>query len=79
MTCEGYQEQASQLVDNELGERESPALFVHLGTCNECRGFLHLTLRLRTGLQEDTPLLAPNQLDEKVLGAAPAGKRFVPD
>jgi len=79
MTCEGYQEQVSQLVDNELGERESPALFAHLSTCNECKGFLQSTLRLRAGLYEDATLLAPNQLDEKVLSTAPARKRSESD
>jgi anti-sigma factor RsiW len=79
MTCEGYQEEVSQLVDNELGERESPALFAHLSTCNECKGFLHSTLRLRAGLHEDATLLAPNHLDKKVLSTTPARKRSEPD
>ncbi|MEK9139243.1 MAG: zf-HC2 domain-containing protein, partial [Bacteroidota bacterium] len=79
MTCEGYQEQVSQLIDNELGERESPALFGHLSMCAECRGFLHTTFRLRSGLQEHGPLLAPTHLDEKVLGPAIVKKGRVPD
>jgi len=79
MTCEGYQEQVSQLVDNELGEREPPALFAHLSTCDECRRFLHTTLRLRAGLQEDAPVLASSRLDQKVMGIAPSAKRYVAD
>ena len=79
MTCEGYQEQVSQLVDNELGERESPALLAHLSTCKECRGFLNSALRLRSGLQEDAPLMAPNRLDQKVLGTVPSERRGDPD
>jgi predicted anti-sigma-YlaC factor YlaD len=79
MTCEGYQEQVSQFIDNELEERDAPALFSHLSTCEECRGFLRTTMRLRAGLQEQAPLLAPNHLDEKVMGARPASKRFAPD
>jgi anti-sigma factor RsiW len=79
MTCEGYQEKVSQLVDNELGERESPALLAHLSTCTECRAFLNSALRLRAGLQEDAPLLAPSRLDQKVLGTVPSGRRSAPD
>jgi anti-sigma factor RsiW len=79
MACEGYQEQISQLVDNELGERESPALFAHLGTCEVCRRFLHTTLRLRAELQEDEPLLASSRLDQKAMGIAPSAKRYVLD
>ena len=79
MTCEGYQEQVSQLIDNELEEQESPAMFAHLSTCAECRGFLHTSLRLRSGLQEHGPLLAPTHVDEKVLGTAPSKRRLVPD
>lgn len=79
MTCEGYQERVSQLVDNELGERESPALLAHLSTCKECRRFLHSTLRLRSGLLEDAPLLAPSRLDQRVLSTAASEKRYTPD
>ncbi|MBM4160654.1 MAG: hypothetical protein FJ217_06105 [Ignavibacteria bacterium] len=79
MACENYQEQVSRLIDNELGEHESPTLFGHLGTCAECRRFLHAMLKLRSGLQGQSPILAPADLDEKVLGAAPTRRRFAPD
>jgi len=79
MTCEEHQEQISELIDNELEEQQSPALFSHLSTCEECRRFLHTTLRFRAGLQEEALPLAPTRLDQKVLGTTPAVKRYVLD
>ncbi len=79
MVCEDYQEQASRLVDNELGEHESPTLFAHLSTCRECRRFLHATLQLRSGLQEQAPVVTPAHLDGKVLGSLPAKRQYAPD
>lgn len=53
MTCEGYQEEVSQYVDRELGERESANLFGHLGTCSVCREFLKEVLELRSQIYDD--------------------------
>jgi len=77
-TCEGYQEKVSRLIDNELGERESPSLFEHLGLCEECRRFLQTNLRIRSGMQEHGPLLAPVHLDQKVLGTTLTTRGLVP-
>jgi hypothetical protein len=77
-TCERYQEKVSQLIDNELGERESPSLFGHLGLCEECRRFLQTNLRIRSGMQKHGPLLAPVHLDQKVLGTTLTTRGLVP-
>jgi anti-sigma factor RsiW len=67
MTCDEYEEQVSTLIDNELADRESELLFAHLSECATCRATLRSTLELRANLKEDVPLLAPKELDEKVL------------
>jgi anti-sigma factor RsiW len=67
MKCDEYEEQVSALIDNELADQESEMLFVHLGECATCRATLRSTLELRANLKEDVPLLAPKELDEKVL------------
>ena len=53
MTCEEYQLQISQYVDNELGDRDAGVLFAHLGSCATCRGFLQSVLQLRSAIQDD--------------------------
>ena len=50
MTHDDYQEQISQLIDGELGEKAQPELFAHLGTCRDCRSFLNSALTLRSNL-----------------------------
>ncbi len=60
-----YQEQISQLVDNELAEGKSRALFAHLSTCKECRQFLQDGMRLRTGLMTRT-LEVPSRVDRNL-------------
>jgi hypothetical protein len=67
MKCDEYQEQLSAMIDNELGDGEVEGLFLHMGGCAVCRAALRSQLELRSGLKEDIPLLAPNELDEKVL------------
>lgn len=67
MTCDEYQEQTSAMIDRELGDNESGVLFAHLSGCAHCRGSLRSALELRSDLSEQTPLLAPANLDDKVL------------
>lgn len=67
MKCDEYEEQVSALIDNELEDQASELLFVHLGECAACRATLRSGLQLRANLREDVPLLAPKELDEKVL------------
>jgi len=67
MKCDEYQEQLSALIDNELGDGEVEGLFLHMSGCGVCRATLRSQLELRSGLKEDSPLLAPKELDEKVL------------
>jgi anti-sigma factor RsiW len=50
-----YQEQISQLIDNELAENDSPKLFSHLSECTECREFLQETFQLRSKLTVSHP------------------------
>ncbi len=42
-----YQELASQFIDRELGSENEREFFTHLGTCDECRGFLKAALVLQ--------------------------------
>lgn len=67
MKCDEYQEQLSALIDNELADREVEGLFLHMSGCVACRAALRSQMELRSGLKEDLPLLAPKELDEKVL------------
>ncbi len=53
MTCDEYQEQVSQYIDGELGDKESGPLFKHLSTCGECRSFLRSTLELRSKIHDE--------------------------
>jgi predicted anti-sigma-YlaC factor YlaD len=47
MTHTHYQELTSQFIDRELGADDERGLFAHLGTCDECRGFLKSALLLQ--------------------------------
>jgi anti-sigma factor RsiW len=67
MKCDEHQEQLSALIDNELADGEVEGLFLHMSGCVACRAALRSQLELRSGLREDLPLLAPKELDEKVL------------
>ncbi len=53
MTCEHFQEQISELIDNELACEAEPELFSHLGTCTDCRGYFAAVLKLRSSLVMD--------------------------
>lgn len=50
MTCLETQEQISRYFDNELGDQEASAMFLHAGTCAQCREFFSDLIRLRDGL-----------------------------
>jgi anti-sigma factor RsiW len=68
MSCDEYQVKVSVMMDNELSDSEGEELLSHLGNCRACRQEFRSQLALRSGLKEDVPLLAPRELDEKVLG-----------
>ena len=53
MTCDEYQEQVSQYIDGELGDKDSGILFKHLSSCAECRSFLRSTLELRSKIHDE--------------------------
>lgn len=79
MTHDEYQQQISQLIDGELGEQFQPALFVHLGTCAECRRFLNSTLTLRSSLSSAAQIAILQGLDLRMRDAtvAPAPIFFI--
>jgi len=58
MTCDEYQEQASQYIDGELPDSDSEELFRHLSVCAECRTFLRDSLELRSKIQDEVLLKA---------------------
>jgi anti-sigma factor RsiW len=79
MSCETYEIQVSAYVDRELSDREAETLFRHLGVCPSCRKVLSDALELRSGLREQEPLLAPEELDENVLRIVRSRRDRQPD
>ncbi len=79
MSCERFEEQVSAYIDHELRDDEAGTLFTHLGGCASCRRAMADALELRSGLREQSPLLAPKELDEKVLKMAESRRRRQPD
>ena len=67
MTCETYEEQISALIDHELKDGEAGRLFAHLSACPRCRHSLQSVLDLRSDFAEQTPPMAPKELDERIL------------
>jgi anti-sigma factor RsiW len=55
MNHEPYQQQISQLVDDELDESQERDLFVHLGSCTECRTFLKSAWQMQIDIQSRKP------------------------
>jgi len=79
MTCDAYQEQVSAMIDNELGDEESCVLFAHLSSCPACRGSLRTSLALRSDFNAQAPLMAPAELDDKVLNRVRSANKFLGD
>lgn len=79
MSCEQFEEQASAYIDHELRDEEAEILFRHLGSCASCRKAMTIVLDLRSGLRDQSPLLAPEELDERVLAMAQSRKSWMPD
>ena len=52
MNCEDYQKSFSALLDNELSETECSGLFTHMGTCQECREFFRISMKIQSELNE---------------------------
>ena len=69
MTCEQYQMQICQLLENELRGEESSALFTHLSACSECRDFFRVSLQVRAELMSAEPITAPDELDDRMRAA----------
>ncbi|MCX6132775.1 MAG: zf-HC2 domain-containing protein [Ignavibacteriales bacterium] len=51
-----YQQLTSQFIDRELGPEDERELFVHLGTCDECRGFLKAVLTMQGEILGSKPV-----------------------
>ena len=66
ITHDQYQEQISRLIDNDLRGEDSAPLFTHLASCQECRDFIHSSLKLRSGLASDL-LAMPARVDKMLL------------
>jgi predicted anti-sigma-YlaC factor YlaD len=67
MNCEQYQEQISQFMDGELLPAPETELFVHLGSCEQCRTFLKDALALRNTLALTRQTDVPASLDRRIL------------
>lgn len=53
MTCLETQEQISRYVDHELGDQEAAVMFLHAGTCMQCREFFSELMLLQAGLADE--------------------------
>jgi predicted anti-sigma-YlaC factor YlaD len=51
MNCEYYQLNISKLLDQELDEENSAVLFLHMGSCAECRSFFRVMLRIESAME----------------------------
>lgn len=69
MTCEQYQMQIGQLLENELRGEESSPLFAHLGVCSVCRDFFQASLQVGAELKNAEPITAPDELDDRMRAA----------
>jgi anti-sigma factor RsiW len=67
MNCENFEAKVSVYIDGELDDQEAETLFRHLGVCTSCRKAMTEVLELRSGFQEQAPVLAPKELDERIL------------
>ena len=65
MNCEGYQEQISALIDEELSDEQSAEVFAHLGICPSCRTFLATTHSIRNAMAGET-VQVPSSLDARL-------------
>jgi len=55
MRHEIYQQYVSQFVDGELKESLEEELFVHLGSCRDCRRFLRTSWQVQLDIQHQKP------------------------
>jgi anti-sigma factor RsiW len=79
MSCEQFEEQVSAYIDHELSDDETEMLFKHLAGCASCRRAMTAVLDLRSGLRDRAPLLAPKELDDRVLRMARSAQLRMPD
>lgn len=80
MKCEHYEERISQYVDRELDDAKTRELFLHLGTCYECQGFLRSLLLLRDSIRRDVAVAASKSLDARMKNIVPGNaSRMVGD
>lgn len=65
MNCQNYQEQISQLLDNELPAGELQPMFRHLSECEECRKFFMQTKTIHDSVRGMEYVVTPNEIDQK--------------
>lgn len=66
MTCEGYQELASQLIDGELPDEQSGGLFFHMSGCTACRQFMRSAFQIHYAVLQSPLPSVPPTLDARV-------------
>jgi len=66
MTCDDYQELASQFIDGELHDDQAGRLFSHVTGCTGCRQFMQSALQIRTATVQTPVVPVPSTLDERV-------------
>ena len=75
MKCEEYEEQISELLDQELDDGRSRNLFAHLSGCEACRGFFDSVQKLRETLR-DSALTSHQGVEEWRAHHHPARTEF---
>jgi len=69
MNHERYFQFINLYIDSQLGDRQSAELFAHLGTCEACREFMRMTMRVRSHIASQELAEVPLTLDRRVLAS----------
>ena len=79
MGCTVWEEQISALVDGELGDQESKALFSHLGGCPACRDFYRRIVLMREEVHSAAAAVPVQANLTKDKNSLPSPSRLRPD
>ncbi|MFH0990946.1 MAG: zf-HC2 domain-containing protein [bacterium] len=78
MNHEQVQQLISGYIDNALSDRESAALFTHLGQCADCRRVLRTAGAVRSYLADVDLGTVPTSLDRRVFSSFQAARAVRP-
>ncbi len=69
MDHEHFQELINLYLDTGLQDTASTEMFAHLGTCEECRKYMHSMMRVRSFYQQEETASASDSLDRRVFAS----------